>query len=108
MREMAWVHPTLLFAMRGHVLRGHVLRHDPYVTSTYSRDDGKLTLNVALNARTPHEAAACLVHNTHGCHGLDYTKGRLKDVRKRPRSPRTSARTAASTSCASIGWSLGW
>ncbi|MFC6392378.1 hypothetical protein [Methylorubrum zatmanii] len=72
------LHPTLLYAMRG-----HVLRHDPYVTGTYHRDDGKLALNVALNARTLHEAAACLVHNPDWGHGLDYTWGCLKAVQKR-------------------------
>ncbi|QDI79105.1 hypothetical protein E8E01_00985 [Methylorubrum populi] len=76
--DFSALHPTLLYAMRG-----HVLRHDPYVTGTYSRDDGKLALNVALNARTLHEAAACLVHNPDWGHGLDYTWGCLKAVQKR-------------------------
>lgn len=43
--DFEFLHPRLLYAMRGAVLVG-----DPYVTGVFPRDHGKLALNVALNA----------------------------------------------------------
>jgi hypothetical protein len=64
-------------------MRGERLRHDPYETGLYPRQHGKLALNIALNARTLHEAAASLVHNPSWGQSLDYTWGVLKAVQKR-------------------------
>ncbi|MBK3398072.1 hypothetical protein [Methylobacterium ajmalii] len=75
------LHPTLLYAMRG-----ERLRHDPYETGLYPRQHGKLALNVALNARTLHEAAASLVHSPSWGQSLDYTWGVLKAVQRRNRT----------------------
>lgn len=76
--DFAALHPTLLYAMRG-----ERLRHDPYETGLYPRAHGKLALNVALNARTLHEAAVSLVHNPKWGRSLDDTWGVLKAVQKR-------------------------
>ena len=76
--DFSALHPTLLYAMRG-----ERLRHDPYETGLYPRQHGKLALNIALNARTLHEAAASLVHNPTWGQGLDYTWSVLKAVQKR-------------------------
>ncbi len=76
--DFACLHPTLLYA-----LRGERLRHDPYETGLYPRQHGKLALNVALNARTLHEAAASLVHNPNWGQSLDYTWGVLRAVQRR-------------------------
>lgn len=72
------LHPTLLYAMRG-----HVLRHDPYETGAFPRHEGKLALNVALNARSIPAAAAYLVNDSQWGHGLAYTHACLKAVQKR-------------------------
>jgi len=45
--DFAALHPTLLYA-----LRGHVLQHDPYALRGYERSVGKAVLNTAINART--------------------------------------------------------
>ncbi|SFM41566.1 hypothetical protein [Methylobacterium pseudosasicola] len=73
------LHPTLLYAMRG-----HRLRHDPYETGAFPRDEGKLALNVALNAKSIPAAAAYLVNKERSWgHGLAYTYRVLKAVQKR-------------------------
>lgn len=45
--DFEFLHPRLLYAMRGAVLVG-----DPYVTGVFPRAHGKLALNVALNAKS--------------------------------------------------------
>ncbi|MGU3656882.1 hypothetical protein [Methylobacterium fujisawaense] len=45
--DFSALHPTLLYAMRG-----HVLQHDPYALRGYERSVGKAVLNIAINART--------------------------------------------------------
>lgn len=45
--DFSALHPTLLYAMRG-----HVLQHDPYALRGYERSVGKAVLNTAINART--------------------------------------------------------
>lgn len=45
--DYEFLHPTLLYAMRGAALVG-----DPYETGYFPRAHGKLALNVALNARS--------------------------------------------------------
>lgn len=64
-------------------MRGHVLRHDPYETGAFPRHEGKLALNVALNARSIPAAAAYLVNDSQWGHGLAYTHACLKAVQKR-------------------------
>ncbi|MBD8909209.1 hypothetical protein MZTS_21490, partial [Methylorubrum zatmanii] len=54
--DFAALHPTLLYAMRG-----HVLQHDPYVLRCYDRSVGKIVLNTAINARTIHKAIGSLM-----------------------------------------------
>lgn len=76
--DFARLHPTLLYAMRG-----HVLRNDPYETGIFPRSEGKLALNVALNARSIPAAAAYLVNDATWGHGLAYTHACLKAVQKR-------------------------
>jgi len=73
--DFATLHPRILYAARG-----HVLRHDPYVTGTFPRDEGKLALNVALNANTMNAAAAAIMDKDDWEHGWDYTRGLLKAV----------------------------
>ncbi|SFG81355.1 hypothetical protein [Methylobacterium gossipiicola] len=73
--DFATLHPRILYAARG-----HVLRHDPYETGTFPRAEGKLALNVALNAKTMNAAAAALMDKDTWGHGWDYTRGLLKAV----------------------------
>ncbi|TXM58411.1 hypothetical protein [Methylobacterium sp. WL120] len=76
--DFATLHPRILYAARG-----HALRHDPYETGVFPRSEGKLALNVALNARTMNSAAAALMDKDGWGHGWDYTRGLLKAVVKR-------------------------
>lgn len=73
--DFACLHPTLLYAMRG-----HVLRHDPYETGIYPRGEGKLALNIALNARTMGAAASALMNRPSWSHGWKYTHDLLQAV----------------------------
>jgi len=73
--DFATLHPRILYAARG-----HILRHDPYVTGAFPRSEGKLALNVALNAKTMNAAAAALMGKDSWGHGWDYTRGLLKAV----------------------------
>ncbi|MGU3541411.1 hypothetical protein [Methylobacterium sp. A52T] len=54
--DFAALHPTLLYAMRG-----HVLQHDPYTLRGYDRSVGKAVLNRAINAKTIHKAIGSLM-----------------------------------------------
>lgn len=73
--DFTCLHPTLLYAMRG-----EVLRHDPYETGLYPRAEGKIALNVALNAKTVGAAASSLMHRPGWSHGWGYTHALLKAV----------------------------
>lgn len=73
--DFTCLHPTLLYAMRG-----HVLRHDPYETGQFPRSDGKLALNIALNATSLNAAASSLMHRPGWSHGWGYTHDLLKAV----------------------------
>lgn len=55
--DFAFLHPTLLYAMRGAVLVS-----DPYETGSFPRAHGKLALNVALNARSLPLAVNAMMH----------------------------------------------
>ncbi len=55
--DFEFLHPTLLYAMRGGVLVG-----DPYETGLFPRAHGKLALNVALNARSLPLAVNAMMH----------------------------------------------
>ena len=55
--DYAFLHPTLLYAMRGAVLIG-----DPYETGQFPRAHGKFALNVALNARSLPLAVNAMMH----------------------------------------------
>jgi len=76
--DFATLHPRILYAARG-----HRLTHDPYETGTHPRDEGKLALNVALNAKTMSAAASALMHRDKWSHSWGYTHGLLKAVVKR-------------------------
>ncbi|GAB6842998.1 hypothetical protein HNR00_003081 [Methylorubrum rhodinum] len=56
--DFSALHPTLLYAMEG-----IALAHDPYVADLrrWSRSDGKLALNVAINAPTRRDAVEALL-----------------------------------------------
>ncbi|MEH3143993.1 MAG: hypothetical protein PGN34_01225 [Methylobacterium frigidaeris] len=56
--DFSALHPTLLYAMEG-----IALAHDPYVADLrrWSRSDGKLALNVAINAPTRRDAVESLL-----------------------------------------------
>lgn len=56
--DFSALHPTLLYAMEG-----IALAHDPYVADLrrWSRSDGKLALNVAINAPTRRAAVEALL-----------------------------------------------
>ena len=73
--DFATLHPRILYAARG-----HVLRHDPYETGMFPRQEGKIALNIALNASTMNAAAAALMVKKDWEHGWDYTRGLLKAV----------------------------
>lgn len=73
--DFACLHPNLLYAMRG-----HVLRHDPYETGLYPRSEGKLALNIALNAASINAAASSLMHRPGWGHDWGYTHALLKAV----------------------------
>lgn len=76
--DFSTLHPRILYAARG-----HVLRHDPYETGEFPRSEGKLALNVALNAKTMNAAAAAIMDKDDWEHGWDYTRNLLKAVVKR-------------------------
>lgn len=58
--DFAALHPTLLYAMRG-----HVLQHDPYALRGYDRSVGKAVLNRAINAKTIPLAIGSLMEKRH-------------------------------------------
>ncbi|SDM28834.1 hypothetical protein SAMN05216360_101446 [Methylobacterium phyllostachyos] len=58
--DFAALHPTLLYA-----LRGHVLQHDPYALRGYERSVGKAVLNRAINAKTIPLAIGSLMEKRH-------------------------------------------
>ncbi|WP_411901493.1 hypothetical protein [Methylorubrum thiocyanatum] len=76
--DFATLHPKILYAARG-----HALSHDPYETGTFPRSEGKLALNVALNAKTMPAASAALMAKESWGHDLAYTKRLLKAVVER-------------------------
>ncbi|SFL46127.1 hypothetical protein [Methylobacterium pseudosasicola] len=76
--DFATLHPRILYAARG-----HRLTHDPYETGTHPRAEGKLALNVALNAKTMTAAASALMFRDGWGHTWGYTHGLLKAVVKR-------------------------
>ena len=55
--DFAQLHPLLLYALRGCRLEG-----DAYETGEFSREDGKLAFNVALNTKTPQGTIAALAN----------------------------------------------
>jgi hypothetical protein len=65
--DFASLHPNLLYA-----LEGIVLGHEPYIADLkrWSRKDGKLALNVAINAPTIQGAVQALLKKRHD-HGDD-------------------------------------
>jgi hypothetical protein len=76
--DFATLHPRIIYAARG-----HVLRHDPYETGVFPRAEGKLALNVALNAKSMRGAAAAIMAKAGWSHDAAYTQDLLKAVVKR-------------------------
>jgi hypothetical protein len=72
------MHPAILYALRG--LR---LDHDPYETGIFSRQEGKLAFNVALNAASLQGAIAALSNKNDWVLSREETARLIHELKRR-------------------------
>ena len=76
--DFVQMHASILYARRG-----LQLKHDVYETEEFSRDEGKLAFNVALNAKTLQGAVAALVNKPNWSHSPRDTVCLIKALKRR-------------------------